>query len=89
MALGGNWFYILQGPADCEKTRPANDDILQWNNSNKRWELVNKGVLSSADFIYFGATDTNGTWRIGRSGNNLVFQLRESGTYVTKGKMTP
>ena len=83
------WFDILQRPADVKKTKPAHDDVLQWNNSTKHWEPVGKGVLSSADFIYFGAVDTNGTWRIGRSGDNLVFQRRESGTYVTKASMKP
>lgn len=33
---------------------------------------------------YFGDPDTDGTWRTVRSGNNLVFERRETGSWVTK-----
>jgi hypothetical protein len=45
--------------------------------------------LSSTSWQYFGAPATDGTWRVGRDGNNIVFQRRESGTYVTKQTITP
>jgi hypothetical protein len=41
-------------------------------------------LVGSAQAFYFGATATDGTWRLTRSGNNLVIQRRESGSYVTK-----
>ena len=41
--------------------------------------------LKSTGAIYIGAKATNGTWKIIRSGNDLYFQRRESGSYVTKG----
>jgi len=56
---------------------------------NKKYFDDNHGIFGATDFIYFGAVDTNGTWRIGRSGNNLVFERREAGAYVTKGAFTP
>jgi lysophospholipase L1-like esterase len=34
--------------------------------------------------FYLGAPATDGTWRITRSGNNLLMERRESGAYVTK-----
>ncbi len=40
-------------------------------------------ILSTKAF-HFGDKDTDGTWRIIRSGDNLLFQQRESGSYVTK-----
>jgi hypothetical protein len=40
---------------------------------------------SSTSAIYLGDSTTNGTWKIVRSGNDLIFQRRESGSYVTKG----
>jgi hypothetical protein len=40
--------------------------------------------LPLAGSLYFGGQAVDGTWRIVRSGNNLVFQRRESGSYMTK-----
>ena len=39
----------------------------------------------STGAFYFGDQTTDGTWKIIRSGDKLVFQRRESGAYVTKG----
>jgi len=44
---------------------------------------------TSLDGFYFGDPFIDGTWRIVRSGNNLQFERRESGGYVTKQTMTP
>ena len=41
-------------------------------------------VLSSDKKIYLGATGTDGSWRMGRNSNNLIFERRESGSWVTK-----
>jgi len=43
----------------------------------------------AADFHYFGDPTTDGTWRFGRSGNDWVFQRRESSSWVTKQTITP
>jgi len=46
---------------------------------------VNASLITPSDlYHYFGKTDVDGSWRIGRSGNNLVVERRESGSYVTK-----
>ena len=42
-------------------------------------------VLPATGAVYLGAADTDGSWRIVRSGSDLVFQRRESGSWVTKG----
>ena len=42
---------------------------------------------TSTGTIYFGDPSTDGTWKIVRSGNDLSFQRRESGSYVEKSKM--
>jgi hypothetical protein len=41
-------------------------------------------IGASTTAIYLGASGTDGTWKIVRSGNDLLFQRRESGSYVTK-----
>lgn len=85
----GNWFWILQAPADVVKTRPSDGQLLQYSTATKRWELVTAGSLGATGFLYFGDSATNGTWRIGRSGNNLNFERREAGVWVEKGAMLP
>jgi len=46
-------------------------------------------IAGSANYFYLGDPTTDGSWRIGRSGNNLVSERRESGTWVTKQTITP
>jgi hypothetical protein len=41
-------------------------------------------ITTIAAGFYFGDRATDGSWRIIRSGNNLVVERRESGNYVTK-----
>ena len=43
----------------------------------------------STNAFYFGDSVTDGSWRITRNGNNLVFERRESGSWVTKVSMQP
>lgn len=39
--------------------------------------------------VYFGDPDTDDSWRIIRSGNNLAFERREAGVWVEKSAVTP
>lgn len=39
--------------------------------------------------IYFGDPTVDGSWRIFPSGNNLMMQRRESGSWETKSEVTP
>jgi hypothetical protein len=41
-------------------------------------------VMPAADWVYFGPVATDGSWRMGRSGNDFVHQRRESAAWVTK-----
>lgn len=75
---GGSYFQWLNN-VDAEMMRLASAGLTV------SADLIN----GSANFHYFGATATDGTWRIGRSGNNLVIERRESGSYVTKQTITP
>lgn len=42
------------------------------------------GLEESTTAFYLGPSGTDGSWRIIRSGNNLIFQRREAGSWVTK-----
>lgn len=44
---------------------------------------------TSTNAFYFGDSATEGSWRIIRSGNNLVFQRFESSVWVDKSAITP
>jgi len=50
--------------------------------------LSDTPALSSSGVLYFGASGTDGTWRLTRSGNDLIFSRRESGAYVQKAAIT-
>lgn len=41
-------------------------------------------IMASTGYKYFGGSGTNGSWRIGRSGDDLVIERRESGAWVAK-----
>jgi len=47
---------------------------------------ITKGDLevASAKFMYWGDRNTDGSWRFGRFGNDMILQKRESGTWNTK-----
>lgn len=44
---------------------------------------------SSTTAVYLGDSSTDGSWRMVRSGNNLVFERREGGAWVIKQTITP
>ena len=52
------------------------------------WQDTATIQVGSDGWIYFGGMDTDGTWRIGRSGNDWNMERREAGTYVAKGAAT-
>ena len=43
----------------------------------------------SGSAFYMGDPNTDGSWRIIRSGNNLSFDHRENGAWVSKSMVTP
>lgn len=46
--------------------------------------LAGDFAVASTNYHYWGASDTDGSWRMGRSGDNFVIERRESGSWVTK-----
>lgn len=48
-----------------------------------------KITIPSTKFFYLGDSATSGTWRIGRDVDSLKFQRNESGTWITKQRVTP
>lgn len=51
-------------------------------------DVVGDAEVGSGNYVYWGDPSTNGSWRIGRSGNNLVMERRESGSWVTKSTVS-
>lgn len=52
-------------------------------------DVVGSVEIGSGDAYLMGDPTTNGSWRIIRSGDNLLMQRRESGTWTTKQTITP
>ena len=46
-------------------------------------------IAATTSFYYWGPTASDGSWRMGLSGGNMVIQKRESGSWVTKSTVTP
>ena len=46
-------------------------------------------IAATTSFYYWGPTGSDGSWRMGLSGGNMVIQKRESGSWVTKSTVTP
>jgi len=51
--------------------------------------LSDIGELPSDGSFLLGDPTVDGSWQIVRTGDTLDFQRRESGTWVSKGAMTP
>jgi len=56
--------------------------------SDTRIAYIKTAIFKSSGTWYFGDKDTNGTWKITRASNDLVFYRRESGSYVEKMRIT-
>jgi len=65
--------------------------LIEWQRQlNMLIEKLSPNInLGETGVFYFGDKDTDGTWKIIRSGNNLITQRRESGAWVTKNTITP
>lgn len=53
------------------------------------WQDVAVFQVDTDGAIYFGGKDTDGTWRLVRSGNDWNMERRESGTYAKKAAVKP
>ncbi len=51
-------------------------------------EHTNDMEIGDANAYYMGDSATDGSWRIVRSGTDLVFERRESGSWVTKSTIS-
>ena len=52
------------------------------------WQDVATVQVDTDGWIYFGGKNTNGSWRVGRVGDNWEMQRREAGVYVGKAGAT-
>lgn len=77
----------LDDLSDVTITSPSTDSVLQYDGAN--WIDRPDVELSSTNAYYLGDKDTDGTWRFVRSGSDLQVELREAGTYNSKGSFTP
>lgn len=79
--------HLLGDHGDVNIPSPVADNVFQYNGT--QWENRADLQLADPNAVYFGDANTDGTWRIVRSGFDLVIELRELGFYVTKTTITP
>lgn len=61
-----------------------------WERGDRMTIRIEPTILNNVDeVVYFGDEDTNGTWRIAESGDDLSVQKREAGVWVEKGAFQP
>lgn len=58
------------------------------NNPSSSLDVAGDIEIGSADHYYFGDPTTDTSWRIVRSGDDLIFQQREAGTWNTKNTIS-
>jgi hypothetical protein len=93
---GDNYLDIRSGSSQAIKLTPNGDSWLNGGNvgigtvnPSSTLDVEGDIEIGSGNAFYLGDPESEGSWRITRNGNNLVFQRRESGSWVTKEKMTP
>jgi hypothetical protein len=79
------WVYIKRTTNNLS-TPPTENRIRYSTPLEYGWD--ENGAVN-IDSLYFGETDVDGSWRIVRSGDDLVFERRESSSWVEKGAMSP
>ncbi len=81
--LANNAYVLGRNAAD-----DANLSLFKVNTAGDL-ELAPNLVLASDKAVNLGDPATDGSWRIVRDGNNIVFQRKESATWVAKNTITP
>lgn len=44
-------------------------------------------IMPVNKFVYFGAENVDGSWRIGVDSGNMIMEKRESGSWITKSSV--
>lgn len=78
---GTNTDYIIRSLSDIPSCLQGDLAIGQATATS---ELDVSGDIELSGAFYLGDPTTDGSWRLQRSGNNLVYQRRESSSWVTK-----
>jgi hypothetical protein len=67
----------------------VNGNISNTNVASDAAISITKVSIASTDPVYFGGATTAGSWKIYRSGDNLMFARYEGSVWVDKGGFTP
>jgi len=58
-------------------------------NPTEKLDISGNIKITTSNYFVIGAEDVDNSWRFRVSGNNMVFENRESGTWVNQGEFTP
>ena len=76
--------YVVDSPGGSPASSAIAFDLLQ-QSITKVGILTTNVIVPTANGLYIGPTDADGSWRVITSSGTLSFQLRDSGTWVEKG----
>ena len=84
IALNTSKLNVTEGTATAGKAvvLDGSGNIAGLNNVNA--SKVTGSNMQTDDYLYFGDPDTDGTWRMKPSADGLLFECRESGSWVEK-----
>ena len=88
----------LQGPKELRSNslQDIQEFLQRWKDElDRTYRLVLSDITTvqigsgtTGNFLYFGDADTDGSWRIGKSGADYVLEHRDSGVW-TNVKLNP
>ena len=80
--------YIYRLDADYGDVADSSPNTIKplVNHGSKMWILISIYISTmSVTTLYFGDSDTNGSWKLEVDGNDLKAYRRESATWIEKG----
>jgi len=86
---GGGSRSINSPNGDMTISTTVTGNIIIDTNDDEMTLINTDAVVDSDKAFYLGDSSTNGSWRVIRSGNNLLMERRESAAWVTKQTITP
>jgi hypothetical protein len=81
----GDMIISLDAVADNNNVNYLADEKLRLTMAGKLILSAGDAQIPSGNAFYIGDSATDGSWRMIRSGNDLNFERRESGSWVSKG----
>lgn len=88
-SFGSGQKVIFTSNATSPPSSNPTSGFLNWSDgSSPKWRTGAGDIYQLQDAFYMGDKATDGTWRFMKSGDDLLIQQREAGSYVTKSTIS-